>query len=273
MTPAAQKKVATADDPYFVESLARGLRVLSAFGVSRLELSQKEIADVAGVTVPSALRIGHTLVQLGYLIRNPSTKGYRLGPKVLSLGMATLSSMPLPEICEPFLAALRDETEETVKLAVLQGTDVVYIARFTSNKYESGRVQVGTRLMGAVTSMGRAILSKTPPDVARRVLEDSHPERYTDKTKTDVDTVMAELAVAAERGYALNDQEVTMEHRSIAAPLLDASGRAVAAVNISVSAQRVSTYELVTRFAEPLMKTARDLSSMLPPTAEYTALR
>ena len=80
---------------YFVESLGRGLAVLSAFAADRRELSLRDVAEAADVSTPSALRIGYTLVELGYLVRDPLTKRYRPGPKLLAVGMASLSSMSL----------------------------------------------------------------------------------------------------------------------------------------------------------------------------------
>src|SRR5262245_52091875 len=109
----------TTQESYFVMSLARGLAVLKAFSPERTELTLSDIAAVAGVSNPSALRIGHTLVELGFLTRNPLTKGYRVGPGVLTLGAASLASMSLLDIAEPYLAQLRDESGETVKMAVL----------------------------------------------------------------------------------------------------------------------------------------------------------
>jgi IclR family pca regulon transcriptional regulator len=244
------------------------LRVLAAFQPERPELSQTELAEVAGVTVPSALRIGHTLLELGYLTRNPQTRRYRLGPKVISLGLATLASMPLPDIAEPSLRRLRDETGETVKMAVMQDTDMVYIARFPSLRHPTTSVYVGSRLVAHTTSMGRAILAQLPPDQARRIVERSPRASLTSKSVTDVDAIMREIARTAERGYSINDQGLTMEHRSVGAALVTASGVPVGAINISSSVHRVSLEEMVERLAPAVVATAREISSLLPPHVE-----
>lgn len=253
---------------YFVESLARGLSVLAAFTPGRVELSLREIAKAARVTNPSALRIAYTLAQLGYLTRNPISKGYRLGPNILSLGMASLSSMTLIDIADPFLQELRDRTEENVKCAVLYGTEMVYIARYPSRVHPSNSIFVGTRLVAHNTSMGRAILAYLPPEEAGEIIKRSRRERLTDKTITDVSAIMAELQRTRERGYAVNDQGVTLEHRSIAAPLINARGRPVSAINISVSASRASLEEMEQRLGRELLKTAHDISRLLPPQIE-----
>lgn len=253
-------------DSYFVMSLARGLAVLKAFTPERPELSLSEIAAVAGVTSPSALRIGYTLVELGFLTRNPLTKGYRVGPGVLTLGMASLCSMSLLDIAEPYLAQLRDDAGETVKLAVLHGFDVVYIGRFVSTIYpQVGSAYVGSRLPAAQACTGRAILALLDESEARRIVESGQRQRFTDKSLITVDDIMAELAVTRERGYSIDDQGVTLEHRSAAVALVGPSGRPVGAINFSVSAQRVSVPALGTDLAPQLLATAAKISAMLPP--------
>lgn len=259
-------------DPYFIQSLARGLRVLAAFEPGRHELSQAEIADVAGVTVPSALRIGHTLQSLGYLTRNPTTRGYRLGPKVLSLGRATLASMPLPTISDAPLRALRDATGETVKMAVLHDTEMVYIARYPSLRHPATSIYVGSRLEACTTSMGRAILARLPLDDARAIVERSRRVERTMRAKTDVDSIMDEVDTARQKGYAINDRSITLEHRSVASALLDSSGHPVAAINISVSVHRVTMAELRKRLAPAVVATADKISNLLAAEERDTAV-
>lgn len=256
---------------YFVESLARGLAVLGAFAPGRAELSLSEIAAAAGVTNPSALRIGYTLVTLGYLTRNPVTKGYRLGPAVLTLGMASLSSMSLLEVAEPYLQQLRDVSGETVKMAVLHGTEMVYVARFPSLVYPpAGTTFVGSRLPAPQTCTGRAILSRLPESEARDIVERSRRSRYTENSLVDVEEIMAELARSRARGYAVNDQGTTVEHRSAAVALLNVIGQPVGAINISVSAQRVSRQDLEERLVPHLIRTAAQISALLAPQSQST---
>lgn len=258
----------TRDDRYYVESLARGLNVLAAFAPSRPELSQREIAETAGVSVPSALRIGHTLVELGYLIRNPSTHGYRLGPKSLTLGMATLSSMSLPDIVEPKLAALRDRLGETIKIAVMQGTDVVYIGRYAPSGGYLTNIQVGSTLHAAGTSIGRAILSRLPREEARAIVERTHLEKLTARSRVDVDSVMAAIDQARTLGYALNDQEITNDRRAVGVAIVDHDGRPVAGINVSVWSNQVTVEELLA-FEPLLQQTAAEISGLIPAGYHY----
>lgn len=251
-------------DPYFIGSLARGLQVLSAFRPGRIELSQAEIAEIAGVSVPTALRIGHTLMRLGYLVRNPQTKGYRPGPNAIGVGLSALSSMMLPEVADPYLTQLRDKTGETVKMAVLQDTNVVYVARYPSLEFPPpAAIQVGTRINAATTSVGRAILAFMPPAEAREIVKRSDHTRFTARTIVDIDALMKELAATKKRGYAINDREMT-ENSSIGAPLIDMAGTVVGAINITVTA-RLTLAQLEERLAPHLCATAREISSVLPP--------
>jgi DNA-binding IclR family transcriptional regulator len=259
-------------DNYFVMSLARGLNVLKAFTPERPELSLSEIAAVAGVTNPSALRIGHTLVELGFLTRNPSTKGYRVGPGVLTLGMASLSSMSLLDIAEPYLAQLRNVAGETVKLAVLHGPEMVYIGRFPSQLHpQDGSAYVGSRLPAGQTCTGRAILALLDDAEARRIVEEGNRQQFTNKSLVSVDEIMKELAITRERGFSINDQGTTLEHRSAAAALVGPFGNPVGAINFSVSAQRVTVEQLCEELAPLLLDTAGKISAMLPPETPQDA--
>lgn len=248
---------------YRIAALARGLAVLDAFGPRRHELSLADVAVAAGVSRPGALRIGHTLVECGYLVRNPATKGYRLGPRALSIGLPTLT-MALPDIAEPCLAALRNDVDETVKLAVPAGTEVVVIAHLTSLSFPSTTKAVGSRMPVTVSSLGRAVLAWQPRATIDAVIEAAEPHRWTAKT-IPKSRLRAELERTCERGYAVNDQGTTVEHRSVAAPLRDASGRLIASINISTSARRTTLVQLERRLAPHLVRTAAAISSMLPP--------
>lgn len=252
---------------YFIESLGRGLAVISAFSPQRHELTLSDIAEAAGVSQPSALRIGYTLVEAGYLVRNPLTKGYRLGPRLITAGLATMSSLVLPDIAAPYLTDLRDRTDETVKLGIPARQQVIIVGWYPSERYPHSHHFLGTTLPLHATSLGRAILAWLPHTVVAAVLARSEAATFTDRTMTP-DRAFDDLREVRQRGYAINDQGTTNEHRSVAAPLLDPRGRAVGAINISVSAERITCDELVTRFAPLVVATANHISAVLPPHIE-----
>jgi IclR family pca regulon transcriptional regulator len=249
---------------YHIEALARGLAVLSAFSPEQPELSLTEIAAATGTTQVSALRMSYTLAEAGYLIRNPMTKKYRLGPKILGVALATLSSMTLPELVEPYLVDLRNRTQENVTLAVSAGPYAVVIGRMPSRRHPASMTFLGTHLPIHACSLGRAILAWLPSDEVESILAISEDRRYTAKT-IPPGKVRAELARTRKRGYALNDQGTTVEHRSVAAPLLNPGGRPIGAINLSVSAQRISLAELDRRLAPEVVECAAVISTTIPP--------
>lgn len=253
---------------YFVESLARGLTVLDAFDPAHRELSLAELASISDVGTATAFRIAHTLVQLGYLTRDPETKAYQLGPTVLSLGMSSLSSMTLPDVVDPYLQALRDDIDENVKCAVVQGTDVVYVAHYRSRSHPSRVVYTGTRTPAHTTSSGRAFYANLPDDVAEELVERSPRPRFTSRSLTATNAIMAEVRRARELGYAVNDQGRSMEHRSVAAALVNYRGYPVGAINIAVWAGRTSRSEMEERYGPRVVATAAEISALIPAQLE-----
>jgi IclR family pca regulon transcriptional regulator len=252
---------------YFIAAVGRALAVLDAFSPQRPELTLRDMAEAAEVSQPSAMRIGYTLVQCGYMVKNPVTKGYRLGPKAISVGMATLNSLTLPELAEPYLVDLRDRTQETVKLAIHHGPTIVFVSRFPSLVHPPGAHYVGSFLPIHASGLGRAILAHLPEDEAIRLIDASVEKRITAKTPTRTQA-RRDLARIRKRGYAVNDQATTMENRAVAAPLLDAAGTPVGAINLSMSAQRISLAELESRMAPLVVETARAISAVLPPNVQ-----
>ncbi|MFT4083852.1 MAG: IclR family transcriptional regulator [Nocardioides sp.] len=252
---------------YFIAAIGRALAVLDAFSPERPELSLRSIAEIAGVTQPSALRIGYTLTQAGFMVRNPITKGYRLGPKAISVGMATLNSLTLPELADPYLVDLRNRTQETIKLAIHDGPRVVFISRIPSLRHPPGNTYVGSSLPIHLSAMGRAILAHLPEEEARALIEASEDRQLTPRTPSK-DTVVKGLAGIRQRGYATNDQGITVENRAVAAPLLDAEGRPAGAINLSMSAQRITLGELKRTMAPLLLETAAAISAILPPQVQ-----
>jgi IclR family pca regulon transcriptional regulator len=174
--------------------------------------------------------------------------------------------MSLVDIAEPFLADLRDQTGEAVKMAVLNDTEMVYIARFPSIVHPAvDSAYVGSRLPAAQTCTGRAILAELDPVEAKQIISRSKLRRFTEQSLLNPDEIMAELEATRSRGFSINDQGTTIEHRSAAVALINASGHAVGAINFSVSAQRITLHQLKTRLVPKLVDTAAKISALLPP--------
>lgn len=220
----------------FVQSLDRGLAVIRAFGPERPRLTLSDVARETGLSRASARRFLHTLVELGYVGSEGGT--FHLRPRLLELGYAYLSTLGLPEVARPHLRALSDETGESSSLAVLDDLEIVYVARVAVSRIMSAAIGVGTRLPTFATSMGRVLIAFAPEEVRERFLERVELPALTPYTITDVDVLRAELERVREQGWSLVDQELEEGLRSIAAPVRDASGRVVAAVNVAAPARR-----------------------------------
>lgn len=238
----------------FVQSLDRGLAVIRAFNGPEPRLTLSDVARETGLSRAVARRFLHTLVDLGYV--GTDGKHFQLRPRLLELGHAYLSNLGLPGIVQPHLQRLADQTGESASVAVLDGLEVVYVARVVVYRIMSIAVGVGTRFPALATSMGRAILACGSPERAEAFLSDATPTPLTTHTLTDTAALGAEFARVREQGWALNDQELEEGLRSIAAPLRDASGEVVAALNISTTVRRSLT-EIREQLRGPLLDAAR----------------
>lgn len=218
----------------FVQSLARGLTVIRAFSGQRPALTLTDVADATGLSRATARRFLLTLEQLGYV--RAAGKFFSLTPRVLELGYSYLSGLELPEIMAPHLETLAHDISESASAAVLDGDDIVYVARVAGRKIMRVQINVGTRFPAYATSMGRVLLAALPTSEARAILVQTTMDALTPFTKTNVDEVMAELDVVRSTGYCLVDQELELGLRSVAAPVRDALGDVVAAINVSTRA-------------------------------------
>lgn len=253
----------SANDPPsdFVQSLARGLAVIRAFDAEHPELSLSEVSRRAGMPRAAARRFLLTLESLGYV--RGDGRAFALTPRVLELGFSYLSSLTLPEIVQPHLEALSRAVDESVSAAVLDGGDIVYVARVPTRRIMSVRITIGTRFPAYATSLGRVLLAVAPDDVLDAALAASAPAPLTDRTLTDAATLRAELARVRRQGWALVDGELEPGLRSIAAPLHDRSGAVIAAVNVSTSATRDSIAHVREQYLPALLGAAAAVDAEL----------
>jgi IclR family transcriptional regulator, pca regulon regulatory protein len=165
---------------------------------------------------------------------------------------------------------LVEETKESCSAATLDPPDIVYVARVPTRHIMTIALSVGTRLPAHATSMGRVLLADLPPQELDRFLAEFPLEGFTPQTVTDPDELRAVLDGVRKQGWALNDQELEIGLRSIAAPIKRADGRTLAALNVSAAAPRVSVAEMRRRFLPALLRTAEQISVSLgrrpPPT-------
>lgn len=253
-----------------VQSLARGLAVIRAFDADHSELTLSDVARRADITRAAAGRFLRTLEQLGYV--RPSTgsgtgssvgRTFSLTPRVLELGFSYLSALSIPEIVQPHLERLSREVDESVSAAVLDGGDIVYIARVPTRRIMSVRITIGTRFPAFATSMGRVLLAGMPDAALDALLEASALPSLTERTVTDADALRQELDRVRAQGWALVDGELEPGLRSVAVPLRDRRGDVVAAVNVSTSATRDSVEHVVQRHLPVLRETAAAIDAEL----------
>ncbi|MFT2016567.1 IclR family transcriptional regulator C-terminal domain-containing protein [Streptomyces sp. 796.1] len=245
----------------FVESLARGLTVLTAFDAGRDRLTLAAIATATGLARATARRALITLTHLGYATAEDGT--YRLTPQVLALGYPPLSRTTLAEIATPHLAALVHEVHDSASLAVLDGDDIRYTARIATSRVMSVNITLGTRFPAYATSMGRILLADLPPAERRAHIARATPRALTPHTITGQADLLTLLAKVARQGYALVDEELEEGLRSLAVPVRDRAGRTVAAVNVAMHTSRRTLDACVRDLLPTVRDTARRIEADL----------
>ncbi|MEV2277027.1 IclR family transcriptional regulator C-terminal domain-containing protein [Nocardiopsis sp. NPDC049922] len=255
---------------HFVQSLERGLSVLRVFSAERPSMTLSDVARATDLTRAAARRFLLTLVDLGY-VRTDGRLFY-LTPRVLELGYAYVCSAGLPDVAQPHLEDLSARVRESASVSVLDGDDIVYVARVATLRIMTVAITVGTRFPAAPTSMGRVILAGFDDEALNSYLARADLPKLTRHTITDRARLRAELHRVRQRGYAVVDQELEEGLRAVAAPIRDASGRVVAAVNVSAQAGRSSFDDIHHRLLPALVETAAlieaDLASVACRDAE-----
>jgi IclR family pca regulon transcriptional regulator len=245
----------------FVQSLDRGLAVIRAFNADHPELTLSDVARTTGLNRASARRFLHTLVELGYV--RTDGRRFALRPKILELGYAYLSSLSLPEVAMPHLERLVERVHESSSVSVLDGDEVVYVARVPTRRIMRIAIAVGTRFPAYATSMGRVLLAGQTEEWLDGYFATVSLSRITPHTIADAKRLRTELRHIRRDGYALVDQELEEGLRSIAAPIRDGEGRVVAAVNLSAHASRGTVEGMEKTLLPPLLETAAGIEDDL----------
>ncbi|MBM1175017.1 IclR family transcriptional regulator [Microvirga arabica] len=245
----------SAGDRDFVASLEKGLLVIEAFDVSRPRLTLSDVSKLTGITRAAARRYLLTLTKLGYA--EFDGRYFSLTPRILRLGYAYLSSASLSAQVQPLLERISEETGESSSAAVLDGDDIVYIARSATRRIMSIGLGVGSRLPAHCTALGRAILAYQPEDALRAYMQRVRLEARTPKTITDKAAFQSALDATRAQGYAIVNEELEYGLRSIAVPVVQKNGRVTLALNLSAQAGRISAEEMEERFL-PLLKSASE---------------
>lgn len=245
----------------FIASLAKGLRVIEAFRAESPRLSIAEVAEATGLDRATARRCLLTLHELGYA--DYDGKFFALTPRILRLGMGALAAMPLAQLVQPWLDQLSERIGQSTSVSILDGTEIVYLARAAQRRVMSIGLMPGSRLPAHCTSMGRVLLAALPEAQARAIVERSDLTPRTAHSLTAPDEIMARIRQARTEGHAVIDQEIEPGLRSIAVPLYDMRGQVVAALNTGVAAVQSSAEELVPLYLPALLRVQEGLRRTL----------
>jgi IclR family pca regulon transcriptional regulator len=261
----------------FVASLARGIEIIRSFtarpehqGSGALSvvgptdaLTLSQVAARVGVARAVARRFLLTLADLGYVATDG--KYFRLTARVLDLGYAYLSSMPFSNLATEFLQEVSEQTKESCSASVLDGQDIVYVARVAARRILSISLSIGTRLPANCTSMGRVLLAALTPSEREKYLEEVQLRPRTPQTVIDKGRLREILDEVFREDYALTNGELEEGLRSIAVPVRSSAGRVVAAINISTQVGRVTKSQMLKEFLPVLRIAAQRIGAVLPP--------
>lgn len=245
----------------FVQSLDRGFAILRAFRSDRQSMTMAQVADDVGVPRAVARRYLLTLERLGYLVEDEGR--FRLTARVLELGFAYLSSMTVPSVAQPVMERLVGVLQESCSLSVLDGRDIVYVARVSAKRIMSINLVVGSRLPAHATSMGKVLLAHLAPEALAKFFEAGPLVALARRTITSESQLRVTLKAVREHGWAEADQESEDGVRSVAVPIHDRTGGVVAAMNVSAHASRVPLKDLRQTYLPKLQEAARDISRAL----------
>ena len=234
----------------YVQSFARGLQVIRSFSADAPQQTLTEVAGRAGLTRAGARRILLTLQTLGYV--QSDGRLFRLTPRILDLGFAYLSSMPIWNLAEPVMEGLVAQVKESCSAAVLDGQDIVYVLRVPTRKLMSINIGVGSRLPACFTALGRVLLADLPDDALCAQVGMARAQAPTAWTAPDQDTLLDRILQVRRQGWCLVDQELEEGLVSLAAPIHGRDGRTIAALGVSGHSSRTGA-DMMLRDVRPLL--------------------
>lgn len=245
----------------YVRAFARGLRVIECFDEGHPELTLSDVARRTGLTRPSARRALLTLQALGYVAGDGQR--FSLTPRVLRLGYAYLSSQPLWKLAEPYLRDVGRSIGQSCSIAVLDGDDIVFVARHAAKRIINDYITIGFRYPAYPTSMGRVLLSGLPNAELDAFFERIKLEKLTPHTIVQKSKLRRIIEETRERGWACTDQELDISLRTIAVPIRDRTDRIIAAMNTNAPAHTIDMPSLIKEYLPPLQNAAAAVSELI----------
>lgn len=244
---------------YNVRAVERAMQILSAFDGEHSDRGVSEIAQATGLHKATAHRIIMTLLNYGFLDRAANGEKFRLGLRVVELGLGALRGLDLRRIAFPYMQQLVERVDETCDLGIFDRGQVLYIEVVHSKHSLTIAARVGRRLPAYCTASGRVFLAFLPPEVVEPILN-GPLAACTEETITSPTRLREELEITRQRGYGLDDGEFEDGIRAIAAPIRDIDGNVIAAMSIPGPTNRL-TPERIPELAEALLETANAISS------------
>jgi DNA-binding IclR family transcriptional regulator len=246
-----------------IKSIEKCFNLLGCIYTRGHSLTLEELVKISGYKKTSCFRLLKTMLGLGILEQDARTKEYQFGPRLVSIGIAALKNMSLLKISLPILQKLRDETGETVNLSILNGTEIVFIERLMSNYIVNLNINVGDRLPIYCASMGKVILAFLSPENAERIMAQFNFEAKTKRTLVTLRALQEELAEIRSKGYAINDEELEIGLRAVAAPIFNHKGEAFAAINIAWTTTRHPSLDAFESFTPKITAAAEKISALM----------
>lgn len=254
------RRMSARPDTLFIQSLAKGMKVLECFAEHPAPLSLNEIAEFCEMDRSAAQRMTYTLVTLGYLERGVSGRGFMPGKKILERTFDYLRSVPLLERATPLIVDVQRESGERVELSLFDDLTIIFALRRQTKRQTYTTTLIGRRLATVHTASGRAIMSHLPAEEVDSILARSQSKPLTTRTITDADRIRALVAQAAADGYAVASEESMLGEINLASAVLDHEGRPIAAIDISGSLADWDAEAFAKRFAPMLMGATKALS-------------
>jgi DNA-binding IclR family transcriptional regulator len=247
-------------DPLMILSVDKAFRILLAFDAKMPTAGLTQLAERTGLDRSAVQRFVHTLTSLGYLRRDRRTRQFALGVRTLDISYRYTTTDPLITLARPYLRHLQKVTGETVNLSVLDGNEVVYIARFEGQHVLNIEVGIGSRRPVYCSGPGIAMLSALPVVEASALLDRCDLRPITAATVWRKDKLMEKIAMTARRGYATAFEEIHHGDLSIAAPIKDSTGRLLGAINVAALRSRIEPEQMEQTFAPTMLDVALSIS-------------
>lgn len=246
----------------FLKTLARGLRVFSAFTPERPEASLTDISELLSVDPSTASRFVFTLEELGYLERNPETKLYRVSPMTYSLTVSLSGPRNLRKVSLPHMEDLRDATGETVVLGVRDAAEIVIIEVVETRHFLAPRGWIGGRVPVYCSALGKSVLAHMPSGELARLLDTISMTPRTSNTVTNRMDFLADLEKTRQRGWSANQEEFTQGIVSVGAPIFSGNGEIAGAICVDVPTVRNVNGRTLEQLAEKVVQTAQAISAI-----------